>query len=104
MKFNLKRPCKDCPYTNQVPVWIGPYESAAELHEFAAKDIEFFCHNTQDNKERSHCCGNALYMNQLCKQSRDPEMAAYQRSLSMPEDIEILGSLDGSKIVEFHGR
>lgn len=99
MKFDLKKTCPECPYTEKVGGWIGEHDSAIEFHDAVKQDIEFPCHMSKDQ-----CCvGNALYMNEMCKLSRDPEKAKYQQYLKINNSEKVLFSLDGSKLIYFHG-
>ncbi|WP_342255242.1 hypothetical protein [Acinetobacter baumannii] len=100
MKFELKKTCPECPYTPKTQGWIGEHETALEFHHAVKQDIEFPCHMSKDQ-----CCvGNALYMNSMCKVSRNPQKANFQKSLKQINQETILFSFDGSKLVEFHGR
>lgn len=99
MKYQLKKPCPECPYARQMAGWIGSHETAKEFHDIAKEDEPFPCHMILSQA----CAGNALYMNRLCKLSRDPEKAEFQKGLEEPE-VDILFSFDGSQLVKFHGK
>ncbi len=109
MKYGLNKPCRECPFLAKVRGWIGGHASALDFHELVHADARMPCHMTsnmeheevQDGKEH-HCAGYAMYMNAMCKKSRDPQMAAFQDKVRhLPKD-DLLFSFDGSKIVEFH--
>lgn len=50
MKFNLKQPCKDCPFRNDKPHqkgWLGE-KRAEEIYKSLIHDGLFPCHKTHD--------------------------------------------------------
>lgn len=50
MKFDLKKPCKDCPFRNDKPQnkgWLGE-ERAKEIYQTLMNDGLFPCHKTHD--------------------------------------------------------
>lgn len=105
IQYNLKQPCKECPYTGTTPGWIGPYDSAQVFHDFVKHDVPMPCHMTQDAKVPNHCAGYAIYMNKMCKRSHDRDMRDYQDRIRMIEDLpEVKFSFDGSALVECHGK
>ena len=67
MKFDLKRPCGNCPFRNDRPDqegWLGE-ERAQEIVDSLVQGT-FVCHKTSDalvdtKKEEQHCAG-ALIM------------------------------------------
>lgn len=109
MKFGLSKPCRECPFFARVRGWIGSHDNAIEFHEIARADQAMACHMTvngesddaPDNKQHQ-CAGQALYMNAMCKMSRNPEMAAFQKRMRGTPTDGLLFSFDGAKIVEFH--
>lgn len=99
LKYQLKKPCAECPYSGKFKGYIGPHESAKEFHDIAQNDQPFPCHMST----KQSCVGNAVYMNRLCKSSRDPEKNAFQNRLR--ETItEVLFSWDGQKLIDHHGK
>ncbi|MCH7295447.1 hypothetical protein [Acinetobacter higginsii] len=100
MQYDLKKTCPECPYAPKTKGWIGEHDSALDFHDAVKQDIDFPCHMSKEQ-----CCvGNALYMNSMCKISRDPQKAAYQNRLKQINKEVILFSFDGSELVNFHGR
>lgn len=99
MKYQLHKTCPECPYTPKLKGWIGEHTSSMDFHEAVKQDISFPCHM---NKKQC-CVGNALYMNKMCKVSRDPEKAAYQNVLKQNNTEKVLFSHDGSALINFHG-
>lgn len=103
MKFELKKPCKECPFLALMPGWIGSHKSAMEFHDAVMNDVRFSCHLTHDKTEH-HCVGYALYMNAVFKLSKDPEMLEFQNSIEEYDSEKLLNSFDGSVLVQFHGK
>lgn len=100
MKYSLKKSCAECPYLPKMPGWIGSHESGKEFHEIARADMEFSCHM---NPEFS-CAGNAMYMNAMCKLSKNKQKSDWQKQLrdNCHEQKDVLFSFDGSKINDYH--
>lgn len=108
MKFNLRKPCKQCPYLAQVEGWIGGHDTAQDFHDAVQADVRFPCHKTTEAyqekpTQEQHCAGYAMYMNAICKRSHDLEMMKLQDQVEGDNKL-LLDSFDGSKLVEFHGR
>jgi len=109
MKATLKNPCKECPYLAKTKGWLGGHETAMDFHDFANNDTRMACHKTiaeDGNTEKANqCAGQILYMNAIFKRSKHPDTVSAQNRLADYVDKdELLNSLDGSKIVEFHGK
>lgn len=100
MKFDLKQTCPECPYAAKTKGWIGNHESAKDFHDLVKQDTDFPCHMSQ----KQHCVGNALYMNKMCKVSRNPDKAEFQKKLKENNTEQVLFSFDGSALVNFHGK
>lgn len=103
MEHNLKKPCNECPYMPYWKGWTGPHETAMVFHDLVRADAVFTCHKTHGKKEQ-HCAGYALYMNAMCKRSRDPAMRNLQNTVETPAGKGVLFSRDGSALVNFHGK
>lgn len=72
MKFNLKRPCKDCPFRTD----IHPYLNADRVREITdalmTGNSTFACHETTEyneeegdmasTKDSSHCAGAMIFL------------------------------------------
>lgn len=99
LKYELKRTCTECPYSNKIPGWIGSHTSAEDFHIIAKTDQTFSCHMST----KQACVGNALYMNKLCKRSQDKDKANFQDSLRNNTE-NILFSFTGETLIKFHGK
>lgn len=66
MKYDLKKPCGNCPFrTDCLPGWLG--EESAERIATAITDLQqtFSCHKTDrgaNKEETTQHCGGALIM------------------------------------------
>lgn len=72
MKFNLVRPCKDCPFRLDTPLgWLGSHAQVI-ANELTEENKTFPCHKTtgihecesHDPKYDSHCAGALLVLEQ----------------------------------------
>ena len=98
MNTDLKKACEDCPFRcNSLKGWLGPWESAEELHRFVMhSEKPLACHNTVRSPEDYHdlsgqdeplsesliddlieydssvCFGSLLYLKQAGKLPRQP--------------------------------
>ena len=62
MRFNLKSPCGDCPFRNDVEPYLT-VERAIEISDaICNKDKTFSCHKTLNNKEKEHCAGALILL------------------------------------------
>ncbi len=70
MNFNLKKPCKTCPFRKDCPKkWLGK-ERASEVANYAFEDKTFSCHKTtgvetgteKPIQEHSQCAGAMLLL------------------------------------------
>lgn len=111
MKYNLKEPCNECPFVGKWKGWIGSHKSAQDFVDLVVADAPFPCHKTIDQTLRGHayteayyssehCAGYALFMNRMCKLSRNPKMAAMQKRLRETCKVPVLWP--PSKMVEHH--
>lgn len=121
MKFNLKKPCKDCPFRNDKPHqrgWLGEAR-ATEIYEDLIDGRLFPCHKTHDYSQDSHdeqgnfvhqdnhqFCAGALIMlenKQATAQSQALRMAValgiYEPS-QLDKDAPVFKS--GDEFIEFH--
>lgn len=109
MQYGLSKPCRECPFLAQMKGWIGGHENAIEFHELVRADVRMPCHMTSNgeneevkDKKQHHCAGYAMYMNAMCKKSRDHAMANFQDQMRKQPKDNLLFSFDGSKIVQYH--
>lgn len=73
MKFNLKRPCDNCPFRNDKPFYLNP-ERAEEIADSLLGDKSFSCHKTNgfdddgdavETDESEHCAGAMILLEKL---------------------------------------
>lgn len=73
MKFDLKRPCKTCPFrTDSLKGWLGKGRAKEILEGITAKDQTFTCHYTTEFHEETgeviphsndqHCAGAMILL------------------------------------------
>lgn len=72
MKFDLKTPCKSCPFKTRTIPYITT-ERAEEISVAVMNDNTFTCHKTLDLPENKHqhCAGTMLFLE---KQNRPNQM------------------------------
>lgn len=114
MRYDLKKPCNECPYVGKIPGWIGAHDTAQDFVDVVLADAPFPCHCTvrhdsdapsvtaqmeQKGNKLQHCAGYALFMSQMCKSSRRPELFRMQQRLREECDVKVLSRFE---IVEHH--
>lgn len=67
MNLNLKRPCRDCPFKNDVSYqrgWLGAQRSKEIINTLFVRDGTFACHKTIGGHEskQQHCAGAMILM------------------------------------------
>ncbi|MFE5321605.1 hypothetical protein ACFQ88_23145 [Paenibacillus sp. NPDC056579] len=65
MKFNLKKPCRDCPFLHGSSTNVTLAEGRLEgIARDLMSGLSFPCHKTLDLKStnREHCAGALLYL------------------------------------------
>lgn len=98
MNFNVKKPCRNCPFLKS--------EKAVRLHPGRAEEIgsmmlssdggTFACHKTTDSRERSHCAGALAFA--LKHDNFTQAMRITQRlRLFKPEEF---GTIDQDLIID----
>lgn len=72
MKFNLKQPCKDCPFIRTGTMFqsLSPGRMEGIVHSITEKGQTFPCHKTinygeRDTLNEQHCAGALLYVERL---------------------------------------
>lgn len=67
MRFDLTRPCKDCPFRTDIRPYLHP-ERAREIAEYMTKEGKTFpCHKTvtydgpRDRSKEQHCAGALIF-------------------------------------------
>lgn len=75
MKFELKRPCKHCPFRSDRDPFLQ-YERAAEIRDTLLSDGTFSCHETNEftedgdaleTRESQHCAGALIALEHMEK-------------------------------------
>lgn len=112
MKYDLTKPCNECPYVGKWQGWIGSHQTAQDFVDFVRADEPFVCHMLLDQEadlakqiasgKAQHCAGYALFMNRMCKSSRNKDMLAFQHRLKTECTTEVLWPPD--KLVEWHDK
>lgn len=70
MRFDLKRPCKDCPFLCGSSTNMSLSESRMnEIKEGLLNDSSFTCHKTLDlpRNKQQHCAGAMIFLERLNK-------------------------------------
>lgn len=84
MRFDLKRPCKQCPFLRGNS-FLHP-ERAREIANYALTDNEtFVCHKTIDKKEQ-HCAG-ALLLSERHGRPNAMHQIAQRLGIYKPEEL-----------------
>lgn len=97
MKFDLKRPCKMCPFrTDCMKGWLGEQRAEGIIESMTKQDQSFTCHetNTFDDedgeatvtKDSQHCAGAMILMER------------YEFANQMMRIMERLGFYDRNKL------
>jgi len=84
VKFDLRKPCKQCPFRRtSARGWLGPWSPTDLL--LSLKSTPFPCHLTikEDNQSVDDpslqgCAGAAIFLNQKIERSRCQETAQHQ--------------------------
>lgn len=65
MKFNLKKPCKDCPFLKGSSTNITLDEERLDgIVSDIRNDMSFTCHKTLElpSREQQHCAGTLVFL------------------------------------------
>lgn len=67
MKLELKRPCSECPFKNDLSYqrgWLGKQRAEGIIKSLYEKDQSFPCHKTTGGKtgKKQHCAGAMILM------------------------------------------
>lgn len=68
-KFDLKRPCPECPFRSDKEFYLRPGRRAQIWEDLTRNDKTFTCHLTLEAKDRSHCAGALIAMEKAGKTS-----------------------------------
>lgn len=68
MDFNLKKPCKDCPFTTScLSGWLGEERAEEIANSITYQQQTFPCHKTTrgDAKKEEHCAGALILLEKI---------------------------------------
>ncbi|MDO4897599.1 MAG: DUF6283 family protein [Moraxella sp.] len=119
MKFELKRPCKDCPFRNDKPHqqgWLGE-KRAMEIYENLLDGGCFPCHKTHDylkddgngftHQEGHQFCAGALIMleNENKTAHNQALRVAMRLRLYDPDGLDMSSPVfnNGDEFIDWHG-
>jgi hypothetical protein len=96
VKFDRRDPCPKCPFRkDSAPGWLGGH-SPRDLLDVVLRDGAWPCHQTHEGMSFEaarkhptvqHCGGAAAFASNICKVSRDTEVAAHQRVVGRRADV-----------------
>lgn len=96
MKFDRTEPCPKCPFRKtSAPGWLGSH-NPQELVGVVLRDGAWPCHQTHNgmsfeaarqHPRVQHCGGAAAFAANICKVSRDSEVAAHQRRVGKRTEV-----------------
>lgn len=69
MKFDLTKPCSNCPFRTDVPFFLSAARAREIAHGIAKEDKTFQCHNTIEYGEEDddgHCASIRTPQDQHC--------------------------------------
>jgi len=61
MKFDLTKPCVNCPFRSDKPGFLHP-ERVKEITDALFNDQTFQCHKTINNGKSQHCAGAMIFL------------------------------------------
>ena len=77
MKFNLKKPCNNCPFTRKsTEGWLGEDRASEFADAIYSLDSTFSCHktlsiddegDTHEHKDSQHCAGAMILLEKMGK-------------------------------------
>lgn len=103
MHFDLKRPCKDCPFLRGKS-YLHP-ERAREIANYAIRDdLTFTCHKTIGRKEQ-HCAG-ALLMSEKHDRRNSMHQIAHRLGLYDPSGLDHSADIyeDAAEMADGHSK
>lgn len=88
MRFDLKRPCKDCPFRKDVTPYLRPDRAAEILDAIERQDQSFTCHKTISGEQQSDegyvpgetdqfCAGALIMLEKMGSPNRLPRIAEF---------------------------
>jgi hypothetical protein len=66
-KFNLTKPCHECPFRSDKVFYLRPLRRAQIWEDISENDKTFTCHLTLEARERSHCAGALITLEKAGK-------------------------------------
>lgn len=84
MKFDLKTPCKECPFRNDILPYLST-ERAEEIGEAILSDQTFTCHKHThslgyEGKAEQHCAGATIILE---KEEQPNQMMRWMERIGM---------------------
>lgn len=89
MKFDLKKPCKDCPFVCGSSINKSLAEGRIEeiVHSIVNEDASFTCHKTlgYDGKkvDHQHCAGATIYLERIGEYGRPNQVLRIAERLGL---------------------
>lgn len=118
MRFDLVRPCAECPFRNDRPGYLRKSRAAGLYRAIAVDDQTFTCHKTldydkcdddgnpgrRDDKDDQHCAG-ALIMLEKIRATSGNQMLRIAQGLGIydPAGLDLTAPVCSSR-EEFIGR
>lgn len=112
MRFDLRRPCAECPFRNDRPGYLRPSRAASLFDALTVEGVTFTCHKTLDysncdeegnpgkreDKDDQHCAG-ALIMLEKAKLTSANQMLRIAQGLGIydPKGLDLDSPICGSR-------
>lgn len=92
MKFDLVRPCKDCPFRSDIPGYLSAARVREIIDGITRRQGTFSCHKTNEfngsetveTRDSQHCAGALIFLERLNRPNQLMRIAerlgAYDRS------------------------
>ena len=73
MKFDLTRPCKDCPFRSDIPGYLTKARAREIIEAITRQQATFTCHKTNkfedgetiETRDSQHCAGALIFLERL---------------------------------------
>ncbi len=73
MRFDLVRPCKDCPFRSDIPGYLTVERVRQIVNDITHRQATFSCHKTNtfrdgetiETKESQHCAGAMIFLERI---------------------------------------
>lgn len=105
MKFNLSKPCKHCPFRNDITPFISPERAASICDAVLKGNKTFQCHETPSKNGGSHCAG-ALILTEKMKAANSLQQIAERLGLYDSKKLKLDAPIYEShnEMVEAHNK